>query len=122
MAPATDPLLRYWLGRQVAVVIDRPLGSTHLEHPDLVYPINYGYIPHTEAGDREPLDVYVLGVDTAVASFLGEVVAIVVRHDDVEGKIVVAPAGVRLSRDAIATAVRFQERFFDSEVILPEDL
>jgi inorganic pyrophosphatase len=122
MAPAPDPLLRYWLGRQVAVVIDRPKGSAHPRHPDIVYPINYGYIPNTEANDREPIDAYVLGVTEPIPSFLGEVIAIVVRHDDVEGKLVVAPAGTCLTRDAIKAAVRFQERFFDSEVLLPGDL
>ncbi|MBQ9299025.1 MAG: hypothetical protein IJ214_00790 [Clostridia bacterium] len=37
----------------VHVVIDRPLGSRHPEHPDLVYPVNYGYIPGLPAGDGE---------------------------------------------------------------------
>lgn len=120
MSPPGTPL-RYWLGRQVAVVIDRPLGSRHPRHPDLAYPVNYGYIPNTEAGDLAPLDAYVLRVDTPVSSFLGEVIAIVVRRDDVEGKLVVAPAGTRLSRAEIAGAIRFQERWFDSTVVLPED-
>ena len=43
------------------MVIDRPLGSAHPQHPDLVYPVNYGYIPNTEAGDLDPIDAYVLG-------------------------------------------------------------
>jgi inorganic pyrophosphatase len=111
-------LLRFWLGRRVAVVIDRPLGSRHPRHRDIAYPINYGYIPNTEAGDLDPIDAYVLGVDVPVSSFIGEVVAVVVRRDDVEDKLVVAPAGARLGREEIAAAVRFQERFFDSEIVL----
>lgn len=114
----TDSPLRFWIGRQVAVVIDRPLGSRHPRHPDIVYPVNYGYIPNTEAGDLEPLDAYVLGVEVPVWSFIGEVVAIVVRHDDVEGKLVVAPAGTRYSREEIERTIRFQEQYFDSEIIL----
>jgi inorganic pyrophosphatase len=113
-----DSLLRYWLGRQVAVVIDRPLGSTHPRHPDIVYPINYGYIPNTRAGDLDPIDAYVLGVDVPVPSFLGEVIAIVVRRDDVEDKLVVAPPGSSFTVDAISEAVRFQEQFFDSEIVM----
>lgn len=113
-----DSCLRHWLGRRVVVVIDRPLGSTHPRHPDIVYPINYGYIPNTQAGDLEPVDAYVLGVDVPVSSFLGEVIAIVVRRDDVEDKLVVAPAGTRFTIDAIGDAVRFQERFFESDIML----
>lgn len=113
-----DTLLRRWLGRRVAVVIDRPLGSAHPRHPDIIYPINYGYIPGTQAGDLEPIDVYVLGIDVPVSSIIGEVVAIIVRRDDIEDKLVVAPAGMRPTIDEIGDAVRFQEQFFDSEIVM----
>jgi inorganic pyrophosphatase len=116
--PAGESLLRFWLGRRVAVMIDRPLGRRHPRHPDIVYPVNYGYIPNTRAGDLEPIDVYVLGVDVPVSSFIGEVVAIVVRRDDVEDKLVVAPPSVALSQDGIRDAVRFQEQYFDSYIVM----
>ena len=86
-----ESLLRFWLGRQVAVLIDRPLGSRHPRHPDLAYPVAYGYVPNTEAGDREALDAYVLGVTVAISSFIGE---------------------------EIADAVRFQEQYFDTEILV----
>lgn len=113
-----ESLLRFWLGRQVAVVIDRPLGSRHPRHPDLAYPVNYGYVPNTEAGDREALDAYVLGVTVAISSFIGEVIAIIMRIDDIEDKLIVAPAGERISREEIADAVRFQEQYFDTEILV----
>jgi inorganic pyrophosphatase len=113
-----DSPLQFWLGQRVAVVIDRPLGSQHPRHPDIVYPVNYGYIPNTEAGDRQPLDAYVLGVDVPITSLIGEVIAIIVRHDDVEDKLVVCPAGMRLSPSDIRDAVRFQEQFFDTDLLL----
>lgn len=28
----------------VTVTVDRPLGSRHPHHPDIVYPVNYGYV------------------------------------------------------------------------------
>ena len=113
-----ESLLRFWLGRQVTVVIDRPLGSCHPRHPDLVYPVNYGYVPNTEAGDREALDAYVLGVTVPISSFIGEVIAIIMRIDDIEDKLIVAPAGERISREEIADAVRFQEQYFDTEILV----
>lgn len=108
-----------WLGRSVEVTIDRPLGSPHPEHPELVYPVNYGFVAGTVAGDGEPVDAYVLGVDAPLDTVTGKVVAVVARADDVEDKLVVAVAGSeRLTAEAITEAVRFQEQWFDSHVHL----
>lgn len=59
-------LPRSFLGKTVDILIDRPLGSVHPKYLNLVYPIHYGYIPGVLGGDREELDVYLLGVDTPV--------------------------------------------------------
>lgn len=68
-----------FLGKYVLVVIDRPKGSCH---PDwnLIYEVNYGYIPNTLAPDGEELDAYVLGVDRPVNKFKGKCIAIIQRH------------------------------------------
>ena len=101
----------------VDVTVDRPLGSVHPEHPGLVYPVNYGFVAGTVAGDGEPVDAYVLGVDTPVDRATGTVVAVVERADDVEDKLVVAAPGSGVwTAEAIAEAVRFQEQWFDSHV------
>ncbi len=113
-----ETLLRAWLGQQVAVVIDRPMGSSHPEHPNTIYPVNYGYIPGTQAGNTKPVAVYVLGVSVPVSSFLGEVFAIVVRHDDIEDKLVVVPAGTQLTAKDVCEAVMFQEQYFDSAIVM----
>ena len=42
-----------FLNQRVHVVIDRALGSAHPKHPDLVYEVNYGYVPGTRSGDGE---------------------------------------------------------------------
>ena len=36
----------------VQVVIDRQLGSRHPAYPDVVYPVNYGYIPGVTASEE----------------------------------------------------------------------
>lgn len=87
----------------------------------MVYPINYGYIPGTESGDAMPIDAYIIGVDVPVSSFLGEVTAIVVRRDDVEGKLVVVPAGTQATDEMIREAVSFQEQYFDSVIVMASD-
>lgn len=63
------PDLTAYLGQTITVKIDRPLGSTHPRYPDLVYPVNYGYLPGMLGGDREEQDVYVLGVDRPLREF-----------------------------------------------------
>ena len=108
------PDLRVWLGRRVAVVVDRPLGTRHPRWPDLHYPINYGYIPGTISGDGAPIDAYLLGINRPVREATGIVVAVVLRADDVEDKLVVAPDGMVPPVAEIEAAIAFQERYFQS--------
>jgi inorganic pyrophosphatase len=108
------PDLLPWLGREITVVIDRPAGSKHETH-DLRYPINYGFVPNTVSGDGEPVDVYVLGTGAPLEVCFAKVVAVVVRSNDVEDKLVAAVAGT-WSAEAVTEAIAFQERFFDSRV------
>ena len=104
------------IGETVKVIIDRPLGSYHPEHKDLYYPINYGYIPGIMAADGEEQDAYVIGIDEPISEFVGRVIAIIHRFDDVEEKWVVAPDGMSFTKEEIAKQVKFQERFFQSEI------
>jgi len=100
----------------VNVVMDRPLGSYHPEHKDMYYPVNYGYIPGIMAPDGEEQDAYVLGVDVPLTEFVGEVVAIIKRNDDIEDKWVVVPKGMAISKAEIEKQVNFQEKYFDSRI------
>lgn len=83
------------------------------------YPVNYGYVPGTIAGDGEPVDCYVLGVGVPVARCSGVVTAVICRADDVEDKLVIAVNGTWDS-ERIAAAVSFCEQHFDSTVICRE--
>jgi inorganic pyrophosphatase len=105
-----------FFGKTVDVVIDRPIGTVHPKHDDVIYPINYGYIPGVIAPDGEELDVYVLGVTAPIEAFTGRVIAIVHRENDIEDKLVAAPDGMRFSKEEIAAIVSFQEQFYDSAV------
>jgi inorganic pyrophosphatase len=40
------------------IKIDRPKGKAHPRFPQLIYPIDYGYIPHTKSADGEGIDVF----------------------------------------------------------------
>ncbi len=106
------------LGQEVTVVIDRPLGSRHPKHNDMVYPVNYGYVPHVWAADGEEQDAYVLGVHEPLKEFNGTVIAIVWRQNDNEDKLVVAPKDMTFDKEEIREQVRFQEQYFDSQIII----
>ena len=104
------------IGKTVTVTVDRPLGSFHPKHPDLYYPVNYGYIAGFIAPDGEEQDAYILGVDMPVKIFTGKVIAVIHRFDDVEDKWVVAPEGIAFTKAEIAQLIHFQEQYFDIEI------
>ena len=41
------------------ITVDRPKSSAHPMHPDIIYPIDYGYINETESSDGEEVDIFV---------------------------------------------------------------
>lgn len=113
-------LVKSYLGKTVSIKIDRPIGSIHPKHPDLIYPINYGYIPNVIGGDGEELDVYLLGVDVPVKEYTAKIIAIVHRHNDTEDKLIGVPKGQNFNKKEIASAVHFQEQYYESEIELYE--
>lgn len=106
------------IGQIVTVIVDRPMGSYHPEHPDMYYPVNYGYIEGTMAADGEEDDAYILGMHIPVSKFTGRVIAIIKRKNDIEHKWVVAPDGVTFSEKEIAQLTHFQEQYFEVEISL----
>ena len=102
--------------KMVDVIIDRPIGSVHPKYEDMIYPLNYGFIPNVFGGDGEELDVYLMGLNVPVKEYKAKVIAIVHRHNDVEDKLVAAPEGISFTKMEIEDAVRFQEQYFESEI------
>lgn len=106
--------MKNYLGKTVRVLVDRPSGYLH---GDILYPVNYGFLPGTLAGDGEEQDAYILGVDTPIREFEGRVIGIVFRKNDREDKLVVAPESMVFHQAQIAEAVHFQEQYFDTRVV-----
>ena len=120
-SPLTDEILdgyRKILGRHVTVTMDRPIGTTHPKHPNIVYPINYGYVDGLLGGDGEEQDVYVLGESRPLDTFDGIVIAVVHRFDDNECKWVACKKGGKYTADEIMAAINFQEQFYHSQIIM----
>jgi len=104
-----------WLGKTVTIRIDRPLGSRHPGH-GFLYPLNYGCVPGVIAPDGEELDAYLLGIDQPVTGYTGVCIAVIVREDDDDDKLVIAPAGMQFSDEQIRALTWFQEQWFTSSI------
>lgn len=106
------------IGKSVEVIVDRPLGTYHPKYKDIYYSVNYGYVEDIIAPDGEEQDAYILGVNEPIKEFNGKVIAVIHRFDDIEEKWIVVPEHLSLSKDEIMRQVDFQERFFESEIIM----
>lgn len=105
-----------YLGKIVDVKIDRPLGSKHPIH-GYIYPINYGFIPGTNAPDGEEIDAYVIGIDKPLKKFTGKCIAIIHRTNDDDDKLVVCAKDRDFTNNEIADFIHFQEQWFNSVTI-----
>ena len=108
--------IKSYLGQEVTVEMDRPLGTKHPKH-SFIYPVNYGFIPGTISGDGEELDAYVLGIFEPLETFTGKVIAIIHRTNDDDDKLIVVPHDKEYSDDAIRALTEFQEGYFESIII-----
>jgi inorganic pyrophosphatase len=61
-----------WEGllRGRGVVLDRPRGSPHPRYREMIYPLDYGYIPGTVGGDGDEVDVFVGSANTGLTAAL----------------------------------------------------
>ena len=109
-------ILKGLIGKEIDVIIDRPIGTTHPKYKDMIYLVNYGYIDGFYGGDNEYQDVYILGEDKPLNNYRGKVIAIVRRLNDNEDKLVVYSYGY-LSSNEIEEAINFQEKYFKHEII-----
>jgi len=106
------------IGRIYHIHIDRPIGSSHPKHPDITYPINYGYIEGLMGGDEEEQDVYVLDATTPLKEAVVTIIAVIYRADDVETKWVgVVDPNKHYRDEEILDIIHFQEQFYQSFVL-----
>ena len=94
---------RKLLGKIVTVQVDRPIGYLY---GDILYPVNYGFVPGLMGGDGEEQDAYILGVSSPSSG--GTTTA---RTSWWSRR-----RGFRSIRGQIAQAVRFQEQYFISTI------
>lgn len=105
------------IGSYVHGKIDRPAGSSHPRYPDMIYPINYGYVDDIYAEDGDPQDIYLLGNTEPLDEFEGYVIAVYRRDDDVEDKWIVTTNGQDYTDEEILKQIDFQEKFFTGKLL-----
>ena len=113
-----EALTRSYLGKQVTVVVDRPVGFHHVTKGiHLYYTVNYGFLPGVMGGDGEEQDVYILGIKEPLETFSGRIIGVIRRKDDNEDKFVAAPEDMRFTAEQIGKEVHFVEQYFDSSIL-----
>lgn len=100
------------IGSVVTGTVDRPLGSAHPNYPDMIYPINYGYVDGIFAADGEEQDVYIFGAGEPLETYTGIVIAVYHRTNDNEDKWIVSIDGRDYSDDEILEKIDFQEKYY----------
>lgn len=102
----------------VRVTVDRPIGHIHHGH---AYKVNYGYVQGVIGGDGREQDAYILdsSIDFPVDSYVGEVIAVAVRDDDVENKWIVS--NEKWTADEIYDKIGFIEKYFKTQIYLIEN-
>jgi inorganic pyrophosphatase len=58
-----EPTTLYWQGmleliQTNSIILDRPKGTRHPRYPELIYPLDYGYVENTTASDGDGIDVW----------------------------------------------------------------
>jgi len=82
------------------LMIDRPKGTCHPHYPELVYPLDYGYLEGTIASDRGGIDVW-LGCSGSHA-LCGVIVTVDLQKRDTEIKLLLGCA-----EDEVQTILEF---------------
>jgi inorganic pyrophosphatase/N-acetylglutamate synthase-like GNAT family acetyltransferase len=113
---------RKYLGKSVSVAVDRPYGSLHPHNPDVLYPLNYGYIENFAGEqDGEFQDAYVYGPEEPVEKFTGIVYGIIFHKDSEHSRWIVTAPGTIPSHDNIIQTVAFEEQYYDTRFIWADD-
>ena len=49
-----------------SLILDRPKVTAHPRYPNMIYPLDYGYLENTSAADGDGIDVWLGSMDTKI--------------------------------------------------------
>ena len=84
------------------IVIDRPRDTAHPRFPDMIYPVDYGYLEQTIGGDSAEIDIFIGSAHSGLVGLLSTRDA---AKDDRETKLL-----WNLTDEEIETIVSFLNR------------
>lgn len=93
------------------VVLDRPRGSRHPRYPDIVYPLDYGYLEGTSGGDGNEIDVWRGSMQED--RIVGVVCTIDISKRDTEVKLLIG-----CTPDEVETVFRFHNNDYMSAIVI----
>jgi inorganic pyrophosphatase len=102
----------YFLGKKVKIIFDPPLGTRHEKYKNLIYELNYGFIPNTISGDGEELDAYYLSSDIPLKEAKGICIAYIKRENENDDKLIVTQKNEIYSDEEILKKINFCEQYF----------
>lgn len=105
--------LKKLVGKKVKVFIDRPIGY---KHGHITYALNYGYIENITALDGEFQDAYIIDVKEPLNEYVGIVLGIIKREEDIEDKLIVAKNDIGITDEEIERKVLFVEQYFKHHI------
>lgn len=106
-----------YIGNDVEIRIDQPIGSYHPEYPHTIYLTNYGFVPNTISGDGEELDCYVLGEYKPLIEYKGKCIAVIHRLEEDDDKLIIVSKNKNFTNKEIKLLTDFQEMYFESIII-----
>lgn len=106
-----------YIGKEVYVKIDRPIGSCHPKYSDHIYLVNYGFVPNTISGDGEELDCYILGEYKPLKDYKGKCIAVIHRLNDDDDKLVIVAENKNFTDNEIRLLTEFQEMYYESVIL-----
>ena len=92
---------RFWdeadrLVAESSVVIDRPAGSSHPRFPDVVYPLDYGYLAGTTGGDGGGIDCWLGSLSERIVTAV--ILTIDISKRDAEVKLLIGCTEAEMQR------------------------
>lgn len=56
--------------RRNGITLDRPYRTAHPDYPDIIYPLDYGYVNGTTSTDGDEVDVFVGSAETGLVGLI----------------------------------------------------
>lgn len=103
------------LGKEVTVIVDHPYGSLHPSLPDVLLPVNYGYVDLDLSSDAEFQNAYIYGPIEPVEEYKGRVIGILYRKNDNTSRWIVSNRK-DYNKDAILAVLSFAEQYYDTRL------